>query len=384
MARTAFPPGLGRRQQLKGWEQDLVLAIKGDDLARLQSAVGDSIDSVAKAWDELNSFVAQSQELEQRKRDIQRDFPPPFIGFPQLASPDGLTAMIPLFGAQAYLNVGARRLAAMYVLYGELALVFTDIGNGFLRAGFAPEATRVRAAAQLLRDWQHGVDQQAVPLSSVLSDEYEAINARVNSALSSAGLQRIQDDDKPGYFDVLKSVLDQYTAEPSADIAPPAEMQGARLSGATLGLDPLTVAAIYKLVGIVVIVGGIIAAIAIVSKIVSNYFGAANAAMDAARQIQVRKTTREQEAAAEIQSNEQAVQDGTMTRTEADQRNSQVRQETDRRNADDSQQFKKEVEAASAAAANAGPGLGTALLWGGIIAGGLFAGYTGLKLLKVI
>lgn len=213
-------------------------------------------------------------------------------------------------------------------------------------------------------------------------DDRQTIEANFDSALAARGLRRILDDEKPGYFDALAEVLKAYTATPEpeeAQTAKPEGMQGARMA------EPASLTlVILGIVKVVVIVGGIIAIVALISNMVKSVFGASDKAMDAARELQRRKTMREEEVQRKVQTNEQAVQEGTMSRTEADDRNREARAEADEANKADGEEFKEEVDAAAEAAAKAGPNLGKIFMWSGLGLLGLGAGYVGLKMAGVL
>jgi hypothetical protein len=193
-------------------------------------------------------------------------------------------------------------------------------------------------AAQAMRDWRAGAEQRIYPRISSALDARAAIEADFRARLARAGLQDIVDNDKPGYFDILQETLAPLSEDPTPE-------EAASLQGASLGADPVTIGLVIAgIIKVVVIAAAIIAALYVVNKIVENIFGAGNSAMKAAGELQARKTLREQQVA-----------NGTLSRADADAAN-----------AADSQQFKTDVDNASAAAAKAGPSVTDLLLWVGI------------------
>jgi hypothetical protein len=325
--------------------------MNASDLARLAGAVNDSLTSVADAYDSLNQTESELDELGNRISEVQGAF-----GSPDPADPESPAsiAIEPLQVAEAHIRVAGRRLAGIDILFYELSLVYTDMGNTFAPAGFTREAGSARMAAQSMRDWRAAVDSRIYPRISSALDARAALDDAFKTALAARGLRPVLDNDKPGYFEALREVLAPLGEEPT---------EGASLQGAALGADPITVGLLIAgIVKIVVIGAVIIGALLIINRIVQNVFGAGNQAMKAAAELQARKTMREQ-----------AVQQGTMTRDEAD-----------RANAEDSRSFKKDVDDAAAAASKAGPTATDLLLWVGIPVAGLGAVLGILKVSGVI
>lgn len=345
-------PRLPSREGLSGWTEDLARSMNSNDMAKMSQALGDSLDSVAKAYDALNQVESDLNELGQRTSDLEATFGAPDPQDPE--SPASI-AYEPLQVAEAHIRVGGRRLAGIDILFYELSLVYTDIGNTFDRAGFTSEAGSARMTAQAMRDWRSAVDSRIYSRLPTAFDARAALDDAFKAALAARGLQPVLDNDKPGYFEALAEVL-----APLGDEELPGE---ASLQGAFLGADPVTIGLLVAAIVKIVIIGAvIIAALLIINKIVQNVFGAGTEAMKAATELQQRKTLREQQVAA-----------GTLSRTEADQLN-----------AKDSESFKNDVNAAAVAAAKAGPSATDLLVWVGIPVAGLAATFGILKLSHVI
>lgn len=370
---------------MSGWTQDLARAMNADDLKKLNKGVLDTMDAVANAHTALNGFEEDLNDLQARKAQVTQEFGPPFFfgGFIPMPNWPALVAISPLLTAEANLKVGGRRLAAIDVLFSELALTYEGMGNPFARAGLDAEARGVRTAARLMREWRAALQARAIPRMPSILDDREAIEANFNAALAARGLRRILDDEKPGYFDALSEVLKQYTETPEpeeAEAAKPAGMQGARM-----GVEPVSMAVVISsIIQAVIIIAGIITIVALITSAVKSVYGAGDKAMEAARELQHRKTVREEEVQRKVESNEAAVQAGTMDRAEADERNKDARAEADQSNKADGEQFREEAESAAAAAARATPDLGRIFLWGGLGLLGLGAGYVGLKMARVL
>lgn len=372
VARPAAAP------RLSGWTEDLARAIKAEDLRKLNQGVLETMDSVAKAHDSLNEFEDDLNTLDARKAGVAQEFGPPFFpGFIPSPNWPSLVALAPLLSAEANLKVEGRRLAAIDVLFSELALTYTGMGNAFSRTGLDREASSLRRAAQLMRDWRASLDARVFRRMPSIVDDREAIEANFNAALTARGLRRIIDDEKPGYFDALADVLRAYTEEPEPEEAK--AMQGARL-----GVEPVSITlVVLGLIKVIVIVGGIIIIVAYIASAVKNIFGASEEALGAARELQKRKTLREQRVQEQVQSNESAVQEGTMSREEADERNREAREEAAQDNQRDGEEFQKDVQGAADAAAKGRPGLGDLLLWVGVPVLGLGGLALGLKVAGV-
>lgn len=372
--RRASPRGLS------GWTEDLGRAIKAEDLRKLNTGVLDTMDSVAKAHDALNEFEDDLNGLDARKAQVAQEFGAPFtFGFIPLPNWPALVALEPLLHAEANLKVGGRRLAAIDVLFYELSLTYTGMGNAFQQAGLAAEANSLRRAAQLMRDWSAALQARVVSRMPSIADDREAINANFQSTLSAKGLRHIVDDDKPGYFDALAQVLAVYTEQPAPEEA------RATMQGAQLGADPVSISiVVLGIVKVVIIVGGIVAIAAFIASAVKSIFGASEEAMGAARELQRRKTLREQQVTEQVQANENAVAEGQISREEADERNRQAREEAAAENEKDGQDFRAEVGAAAEAAAKGRPGIEDLLLYVGVPVLGIGALAVGLKIAKII
>lgn len=322
------------KPRLGGWTEDLARSINSSDMARLQNGVQNSLDSVARAWDALNALEDELNTLGSMISQAQASFGGPDPNDPE--SP-GSIAFTPLQVAEAHTRVGGRRVAGIDVLFYQLSLVYTDMGNTFAGAGFTSESGSLRMAAQAMRGWRAGAAERIYPRISSALDARAAIEAQFRANLAQAGLQDVVDNDKPGYFDILQQTLAPLSEDPTPEEA--------SMQGASLGADPVTIGLVIAgIIKVVVIAAAIIAALYVVNKIVENIFGAGNSAMKAAAELQARKTLREQQVA-----------NGTLSR-----------QDADAQNAADSQQFKQDVDNASAAAAKAGPSVTDLLLWVGI------------------
>lgn len=367
-------------QRLSGWTEDLARAISADDLRKLNAGILDNMDAVAKAHEALNQFEEDLNALDARKAEVAQEFGPPFFaGFMPVPNWPALVALAPLLSAQSYLKVGGRRLAAIDVLFSELSLSYAGMGNAFDRAGFAIEARNVRTAGRLMREWHASFEARILGRMPSIMDDRQAIDGNFDAALQAHGLRRILDDEKPGYFDVLAEVLRSYTEEPAPE-------EAKAMKGSPLGVvDPVSITLIILgLIKVIVIVVAIVAVVALISNAVKSIYGASEEAMGAARELQHRKTLREQQVLEQVQANERAVEAGTMTREQADDRNKEARAEAAQENETDGQSFKKDVEAAADAAAKARPGIGDILLWVGLPVLGLGAAAIGLKVAGVL
>lgn len=351
MGRRASFAAPRRRAALGAWTTDLARALDSSDLARLQSSVEDTLDSVAKAYDAMNQVESDLNELDSRKADVLSTF-----GNPASAEPDSpaVVAQEPLDVAEANIRVAGKRLAGIDLLYYQMQLVYTDMGNTFAQAGFSQEAGRVRTAAQAMRDWSSAVNSRIYRRLPSAQDYEGQLEGEFNRALADRGLRPVLDTDKPGYFEALKEVLDPLGEEESA-------VPG--LQGAQLGVDPVSTAALIAGIVNVVLIGAVIVgALVVINSIVGKIWGASNEAMKAASELQNRKTLREQEVAA-----------GTLTREDADAAN-----------AKDAADTKAEVQDAAASAAKAGPSVTDLLLWVGIPVAGIGAVFAILKISGVI
>lgn len=359
----AAPARPAPARRLSGWPEDLARAIKADDLKKLNQGVLDTIDSVTKAYDALNAFESDLDSIQAKMAQVAQEFGPPFIpGFVPAPNWPAVVALAPLLSAQAYLTVGGRRLAAVDVSFFEQALTYTSMGNAFARGGLDREASSVRRAAQLMRDWRAALQARLADRMPSIIDDREAIEQQFTAALQARGLRRIIDDEKPGYFDALAEVLRGYTAEPTPEEA--AALQGTR---PRLGVEPASITlAIIGLITVIVVSATIITIALLISKAVDRHYAVQEKAMEAARELQRRKTMREEQLQEQVRANESAVQDGTMSRAEADERNQKAREDVEETNRSDGESFKKEMDAAADAAAKGGLGFGDLMLYVGV------------------
>lgn len=286
--------------RLGAWTTDVVRVLAKEDLAKLQEGVEQSIDMAAQAYDLLNTTKAQIDELAVRKSDVQRTFGP-------MPNDAAAIASAPLIEAENALRTNIRGVAALDVLFYELALAFSAIGNSMQSAGMTLEATRIRIAAQTMRDWRSDAARELYSKMDVALDDRAAIERDFKERLGARRLRHIMDSDKPGYFDALGEAVSRATgvAIEGAQIG----MSGSRIgiSGHYLGAAP---AAIYLLIKAVIVCTTILVVLFTVRGDIYRLFGASEKAKNIAGEYQETVRIREE-----------AIANKEMTRAEADKLN---------------------------------------------------------------
>jgi hypothetical protein len=275
------------------WTIDIVRVLAKEDLAKLQEGVEGSLDTAARAYDLLNATKADMDELESRKDEVRRTFG---------ATDAAAIASVPLIEAENALRTNMRGVVTLDVLFYELALTFSSIGNSMQSAGMTSEASRIRLAAKTMRDWRSEVAQQLYPRMDAARDDRGSIERDFERRLAARRLRRIMDSDKPGYFEALAEAASRAT--------------GVAVEGPLIGISGPRIGMSGYHLGLVVTVAGVVYAIIIcttiltvlfkVSDEVDKYFGSTAAAKAAAEEFQKRQTMRKQ-----------AVQQGELTPKEA-------------------------------------------------------------------
>jgi len=287
--------------RLGAWTTDVVRVLAKEDLAKFQEGVEQSLDMAAQAYDLLNTTKAQIDELAIRKDDIQRTFGP-------MPNEAAAIASVPLLEAENALRTNMRGVAALDVLFYELALVFSEIGNSMQNAGMTLEASRVRITAKTMRDWRMDVARELYPKMDVALDDRAAIDRDFEERLGARRLRRIMDSDKPGYFDALGEAVSRATgvAVEGAQIG----MLGSQIGISGHRLGAALPAAFWALIQAVVICATILTVLVVVRGDIYRFFGASDNAKKIADEYQKTKSIRAQ-----------AVAENMMTPAEAEKQN---------------------------------------------------------------
>lgn len=271
---TGVPSQLGwspRSVRLGQWSTDIVRVFVQEDLARLQEAVNQSIDMTAQAYDDLNATKDQIDELQTRKDDVRRTFGPMPNEAAEIAS-------VPLVRAENALRTNLRNIAALDVLFFELAYAFSQMGNSMQTIGMTSETNSLRRAAQAMRDWRSDAARDLYSRMDVALDDREAIERDFKARLMVRGLRHIQDSDKPGYFNALGEAVSDATGVAIEGVRMGMSGSQTGISGHYLGMDPIT--------GLILVIGALLALGMLIWAVRSEIHvdnGAAAAALERAK-----------------------------------------------------------------------------------------------------
>lgn len=336
---------------LSDFTGDLVRAFSPETLDRLMSGIRKTHDLVIAAYDTLDQATKATVEIGVRSKLLVEKFGPPIIGFaPNIPF---VIAAMPLGSMEAYRKAMGKRVAALDVLLLAIGGAYSSLSLSLMAAGLDTEGGIAKSTYRAIERWRDSLRLDPPDGNGFYNKNPQArqdsmdISQAVGAALAAKGLRRVQDNDKEAYWQTYLEVL-----QPILGV----ELEGVPaigVSGSGMG-EPVSITlAIIALVKVVVVVGGVIAALVAINAVFNKLFGAGNDAMAAALEYQKRKTTRQE-----------MVASGTMTQAEADQANTQ-----------DASDTKAQQEEAADRARAVSPGLAFTdlILPGIVVVGGIIA-----------
>lgn len=263
----------------------VVRALSSDELDELMGAVREFNGKISDAYGARDDSRALYADFVKLTMDVQARF-----GVPGLTAENSI-AWMNVFRAQKNLELFIRKLAATDLLFEQLATIYGVISPGLKDGGLETEAGIVNQTATLANNYNYTsrpILTAMTPLFWKFRTEYRDTFA---AALGRRGLKIITDIQKDGYFDALSEAIS------------PAQ--------ATSGIEGMGIApAIFALIKAIAICVTIIATMIVLAKVVSDVTAAGRKGMDAALELEKRKTMREQEVLA-----------GKIPRIEADRLN---------------------------------------------------------------